>query len=184
MRLRVTAFPLRLETTNPTRGGPGCPEDLTTTSPPWRLRLPSDKTLRKSFSPRRVCTSGGETLTAFLTTSLERGAPGSCPHPIAKTVSSLAPAHLGLISPFHDEFPGERGSRRQVTNACIPSQSTTVPVTAVSIAGSRRKLVDRENKMRAIWSRTCRGTPSQYLGKAYLTCPFTVDSSQPSHPQG
>ena len=53
MRLRITAEPQLLETTSPSRGAPSHPGELTTTTPPSRRRVPSDRTLRKSRELRR-----------------------------------------------------------------------------------------------------------------------------------
>lgn len=176
MRFRVTALPLLLETTNPRRGGPDLPGDLTTTSPPSRWRFPSERTLRNSLSPRRVCTSGGETLAALLSASLDRGATGSGAHPVAKPMPALATTNLRLVSPFHNEVPGESGVEK---TGYEPSETYVKAQKAfprLLRCRSRRKPIDREKKIRARRSIARRNSPTHNLEKRVVTWSFLVES--------
>lgn len=105
-RLRVTAFPPRLETTNPKRDTPGLPSATTRTTPPLRHRRPSSRTLRKSRGLRRVSGSGSESLPALASPRGQCGAAGAGPHAVSKSVAALTPANLRLIRSLHDEFLG------------------------------------------------------------------------------
>lgn len=107
MRLRMTAEPQLFETTNPSRGGPARPDELTTTIPPLRRRVPLDRTLRKSRELRRE--SGSETFPALGATILDRCSSGASAHPMTETVTSLSAANFWLIGPFHAKYKRGRG---------------------------------------------------------------------------
>ena len=109
MRLRVTAFPLPLETTSPNRGGPGRPDELTTTIPPLLRRFPSLRTLRKSLEFLSDSRSGSEALPTLGAARLQRRTSGTCLHAVPESVTALPAPNLGLISPLHDETKGGRG---------------------------------------------------------------------------
>lgn len=152
MRLRVTALPLVLETTSPRRGGPGRPGDLTTTIPPWRQRLPSLRTLRKSGDFRRVSSSGSETLSALPTTRLQRGAAGTGLHAMTKAMTALPLSYFRLIGPLHGKANGVEGrvgtgygERETYVKASRPSRPP-------DSRRSRRLATEREKKIWVPWS--------------------------------
>ena len=119
MRFLVTAPPLPLVTTRPTRGGPGRPGVLTSTIPPLRLLFPAPRTLRKSRALRSDSYSGSETLPALVPSRLEHSTTSTRAHPVSESVTPFATSHFGLVGAFHQgEGVGEKGTP-QVTESPV-----------------------------------------------------------------
>src|SRR5690606_24551852 len=103
-RFLRTAFPTLRRTTRPTLVWAPIPGEAATVTAPRRLRVPWERTRRKSVARRSDATSRGEALASFPAAGTEDSPAGTRLHAVPESMSALPAAHLGLIRSFHDKL--------------------------------------------------------------------------------